>query len=233
MTRATDPIHPAMDPGIDPEMETALRYRAKAELRKRARALRNSIPRESILARSAKIGASLTALPEVDAARTVALFWPIDGRNEVDLTPVDGRLRAAGKRVAYPAVDPETRVMTFRFVDDPASLEEQGLGFREPDAAAPEAATLDVIVVPALQIDGTGHRIGYGAGFYDRALARFAPPATAPGAITIGVAFDFQLIAEVPVTEGDVPLSIVLTDERTLRIGAPVVGRPERDPTPR
>jgi 5-formyltetrahydrofolate cyclo-ligase len=101
--------------------------------------------------------------------------------------------------------------MTFRFVDDTATLEERGLGFREPDPAAEEATALDVIIVPALQIDGRGHRIGYGGGFYDRALPRFAPPA-----VTVGVAFDFQLIAEVPVTDGDVALAFVVTDARTL-----------------
>jgi 5-formyltetrahydrofolate cyclo-ligase len=201
---------------LHPELELALRDRAKAVLRQRARALRGSIPREAALARSARIAARLEALPEVAGASTVALFWPIEGRNEVDLTALDARLRAAGKRVAYPAIDPETRVMTFRFIDDPALLEERGLGFREPDAEAPEAPALDVIVVPALQVDGRGHRIGYGAGFYDRTLPRFAPPARA-----IAVAFDFQLIAEVPITEGDVAVSLVVTDEKVIDPAAP------------
>src|SRR6185369_13454200 len=112
---------------------------------------------------------------------------------------------------AYPAIDPDTRVMTFRFVADPAAMEERGLGFREPAADAPEAEALDVIVVPALQIDARGHRLGYGAGFYDRTLPRFAPPAR-----TIGVAFGFQLVPEVPITEGDVAVDLIVTDDRTL-----------------
>jgi 5-formyltetrahydrofolate cyclo-ligase len=204
---------------FDPAAIAELSRRAKAALRKRARALRNSIPREAIAERSARIVARLEALPAVAGARTVALFWPIEGRNEVDLRPLDARLRAQGKRVAYPSIDPETRVMTFRFVDDPATLVERGMGFQEPDPAAPEAAALDVIVVPALQVDGRGHRIGYGAGFYDRTLPRFAPPAVAAG-----VAFDFQLVAEVPATEHDVPLALVVTDVRVLDPGDPSRG---------
>jgi 5-formyltetrahydrofolate cyclo-ligase len=196
---------------IDPAFEVELRYRAKAALRKRARALRSSIPRDAIVERSARIAALLTGLPCVGAASAVALFWPIEGRNEVDLTGLDARLRAQGKRIAYPSIDPETRVMTFRFVDDPATLSERGLGFREPPPDAPEAEALDIVVVPALQIDGRGHRIGYGAGFYDRALPRFAPPA-----VSVGVAFSFQLIAEVPVTDGDVALGLVVTDEQVI-----------------
>jgi len=196
---------------LDPELELTLRYRAKVELRKRARALRNSFPRDAILERSLRIQRALEALPELAAAATVALFYPIEGRNEVDLVALDGRLRARGARVAYPSIDPETRVMTFRFVADPEAMQERGLGFREPDAGDEEATALDVIVVPALQIDARGHRIGYGAGFYDRALARYCPPARA-----IGVVFDFQLIAEVPITEGDVPVDVVVTDARVL-----------------
>lgn len=196
---------------LDPELELTLRYRAKMELRKRARALRSSIPREAILERSQRIQRALEALPELAGAATAALFYPIEARNEVDLTGLDGWLRARGARVAYPSIDPDSRVMTFRFVADPEAMQERGLGFREPDAEDEEAAALDVIVVPALQIDAHGHRIGYGAGFYDRALARFCPPARA-----IGVAFDFQLIPEVPVTEGDVAVAVIVTDSRVL-----------------
>jgi 5-formyltetrahydrofolate cyclo-ligase len=197
-----------IDP-LDPAALEMLAYQAKAALRKRARALRNSMPREAIAQRSARIVEKVEALPEVARAAGVALFWPIEGRNEVDLTALDARLRAAGKRVAYPSIDPDTRVMVFRWVDDPTAMDERGLGFREPDPSAPEAAGLDVIVVPALQIDARGYRIGYGAGFYDRTLPRYCPPAK-----SVGVAFSFQLVAEVPITAGDVAVSLVITDER-------------------
>jgi 5-formyltetrahydrofolate cyclo-ligase len=200
---------------MDPELEADLRYRAKAELRKRARALRNAIPHEAILARSRRITLALEALPAIAAAARVALFYPIEGRNEVDLTALDSSLRARGVRVAYPAIDPDTRDMTFRFVADPEAMQERGLGFCEPAPADEEASALDVIIVPALHLDPQGHRIGYGAGYYDRALPRYCPPARA-----IGVAFDFQLIAEVPTTEGDVALSTVVTDARVIAVDA-------------
>jgi 5-formyltetrahydrofolate cyclo-ligase len=199
---------------IDENTENELRYRAKAALRQRAKALRNTVPHEAILERSKLLVSSLVSLPEVTKARSAALFYPIEGRNEVDLRGLDAILREKGVRVAYPGIDPESRVMTFRFVDDLEAMQEQGFGFREPASGDPEVESIDIIVVPALQIDGSGHRIGYGAGYYDRTIPRFSPPAVA-----IGVAFDFQLIPEVPVTEGDVPVSIIVTDKRVLRIG--------------
>lgn len=197
---------------IDGDMEALLRRRAKAELRKRARALRSTMPREAILERSARIQRALQELPEVAAAARVALFYPIEGRNEVHLLALDAWLRSRGARVAYPTIDPDTGVMTFRYVADPEAMEERGYGFREPAAADEEVSELDLVVVPCLQVDPRGHRIGYGAGYYDRTLPRFCPPALA-----VAVAFDFQLVAETPSTENDVPVSVVVTDARVLR----------------
>jgi 5-formyltetrahydrofolate cyclo-ligase len=199
---------------IDAEAETVLRIRAKAVLRQRARALRNTIPEGAIKERSQRIVAALLKLPAIEAAARVALFYPIEGRNEVDLRALDAALREKGARVAYPTIDQESRVMSFRLVSETEAMEERGFGFREPAPDAEDASPLDVVVVPALQIDDRGHRIGYGAGYYDRTIPRYCPPA-----IAIGVAFDFQLVAEVPVTEGDVAVSMVVTDQRVLRVG--------------
>jgi 5-formyltetrahydrofolate cyclo-ligase len=192
---------------IPSSAEDLLRRRVKAEIRKRMRGLRRSMPLEVCNERSAKIVAALE--PMLREARSVALFYPIVERHEVDLRALDGSLRARGVKVAYPALDQETNVMSFRFVDDPEAMEERGKGFREPGNEAPLAEQLDVIVVPALAIDPRGYRIGYGAGYYDRTLPRFA-------AKTIGVAFDFQLVSEIGETEGDVTVQHVVTDARAL-----------------
>lgn len=200
-----------MEPSTD--VETLLRYKAKAVLRQRARTLRNTVPAEAIAQRSAVIARRLAELPEIAQAQVVALFYPMERRHEVDLRALDATLRGRGARLVYPAIDPQTRVMTFRSAGALSDLEERGMMFREPAAAAEEAAAIDVIVVPALQVDERGQRIGYGAGFYDKALPRFAPPAR-----TIIVAFDFQLIPEVPVTEGDVACDVVVTDKRVIRV---------------
>lgn len=190
--------------------EDVIRVKVKAELRKRLRGVRKTTPAEACAERSVAIVRRLSEHDALAAASRVALFWPIEARHEVDLRPLDAALRARGARVAYPAIDPETGVMTLRWVDDPASFEEQGYGFAEPPAGAPEATDLEVVVVPAIAVDPTGHRIGYGAGYYDRTLPRYAPPAT-----TIAVAYDWQVIAEVPATEEDVRVDWVVTDART------------------
>lgn len=194
---------------FDPEAVKILAFRAKNELRKRARALRNTVPQSAIAERSAKIQSRLEKLPQFLAAKRIALFWPIEGRNEVDLRALSKSLLDRGANVAFPSIDPDTRVMTFRFPANPETMEERGLGFAEPAYSDPEATELDVVIVPALGLDTSGNRLGYGAGYYDRTLPRFCPPAT-----SIAVGFDFQLLVEVPTTEGDVPVDVVLTDER-------------------
>jgi 5-formyltetrahydrofolate cyclo-ligase len=199
-----------MEPFTD--VEALLRHKAKAVLRQRASTLRKTLPAEAIAKRSALIVEHIAALPEIEAATSVALFYPMEQRHEIDLRDLDASLRARKKRIAYPTIDPTTRVMTFRFTAKLSEVEIRGMMFAEPPHTAEEAASLDVIIVPALQVDARGHRIGYGAGFYDRTLPRYLP-----GARTVIVAFDFQLIPEVPVTEGDIACDIVVTDRRVLR----------------
>ncbi len=198
---------------VDASMDDMLRVRVKVELRKRMRGLRKSTPLSVITSKSEVIVKKVASIREVAEARGVALFWPIVDRHEVDLRSLDSWLREKGKKVAYASIDPETREMVFRWVDDVGVLEERGLGFAEPSYEAPLAGDgLDAIVVPALALDPTGARLGYGAGFYDRTLARIR--GRAPAVATIGVAFEFQYVSELPVLPHDERVGFVVTESR-------------------
>jgi 5-formyltetrahydrofolate cyclo-ligase len=196
-----------------------LRRRVKRELRKRAQGLRKATPESACGERSRRIVQQLEELDAVKRATSVALFWPIETQHEVDLRAFDLALRARGARVAYPRIvrgdTPEERTghMTFHFART-SELKEQGFGFAEPPEETPALSLglheLDVVVVPALALDPAGQRIGYGAGYYDRAL--MAVPV-----LKVGVIFDFQLVSEVPALEGDVAVDWVVTDQRVLR----------------
>jgi 5-formyltetrahydrofolate cyclo-ligase len=198
---------------IPSSAEDLLRHRVKSELRKRMRGVRRNLPPQAWTERSERLAERLGGVAAFSRARAVALFWPMEERREVDLRPVFRSLRGRGVRVAFPRAVPETGNLQFAFVEDEGRMVDGFSGLREPSADAPVAAAgdLDVVVVPALAIDPRGHRIGYGSGYYDRALPAFVPPAVA-----IGVAFDFQLVAEVPNTEGDVPVGTIVTDVRVL-----------------
>jgi 5-formyltetrahydrofolate cyclo-ligase len=82
------------------------------------------------------------------------------------------------------------------------------MGILEPPA---DAATLrpDVVLVPLLAFDGSGHRLGYGGGYYDRTLARLR--ADGP-LLVVGVAYSAQEVDRLPGTEHDQRVDAVLTE---------------------
>ena len=190
--------------------DSQLGAKVKAELRKRMRGLRNTLPESACNERSRLICDKLRGLDAFQRAKSVALFWPIRARHEVDVAQLHDELVAKGVRVAYPAIDPETGIMTFRFVEATGDLVERGYGFAEPDASAEEVTAIDFVVVPALAASSDGHRIGYGAGYYDRTLPRFRPATFA------AVLYDFQLLIEVPHDERDYAVDMLVTDRKVL-----------------
>jgi 5-formyltetrahydrofolate cyclo-ligase len=203
-----------MEP-LDPRLVAELAVRAKSQLRARMRALRAAYPETARAERSARLVERVLALPEFAAARAVALFASLLDGGEVDLRGLDGAARAAGKRVYYPTVErKDGREHTaLALVADPSELVSRGRRFAEPAESAPRAerGDVDLVIVPALAVAATGHRLGYGGGFYDAMLPDFCPPGRG-----VVVAFDFQLVAELPTEPHDVACAFVVTDARTL-----------------
>ena len=215
-------------PPYAPEEVQILSRRVKAELRKSMQRVRAFTPRDVRSAASRAIVDRVLEFEPVKAAHAVALFRTIERKAEIETAPLDAALRARGVRVAYPClvaaetaaescVDPSSLsapdAMPFRWVDDPSSFVDGGRGFEEPCADLPfvEADALDVIVVPGLAFDPRGYRLGYGAGYYDRSLPAW------PRACTVGVAFEHQVLMEIPKAEHDVPVQWIVTEKRVLR----------------
>ncbi len=188
---------------------------AKKELRKRMRAVRAAHPSEALLIRSAALVARALALDDFQRASSVALFFPMEDRKEVDLRELDRAARLAGKRVYYPFLEQrgDAWASGLRLTSSLADLALRGSRFFEPEPSAKQAARADVdlLFVPALAVAPSGHRLGYGAGFYDSLLPDVCPPGRA-----VAVAFDFQLLADLPTLGHDVPCDLVLTDTRVL-----------------
>jgi len=190
--------------------EQRLRYQAKEVLRGRMRSLRRVLNKDACDERSAKLCARLLELPEVAAAKTVVGFAAFGKEPRLALA-----LRALDERgvvTGLPRVEDEN--LTLHRYRDGEPLEESGYGITEPLQTAPriETADIDVIVVPGLCFDGSGFRVGYGKGFYDRLLP------TLPRALRVGICYDHELLGELPSTSGDAPVHIVVTDARVLRI---------------
>jgi 5-formyltetrahydrofolate cyclo-ligase len=85
------------------------------------------------------------------------------------------------------------------------------LGFREPTGQVVDPSDLDLIIVPALAIDYQGLRLGRGAGYFDRYLENYQGP-------SVGLVYDAEFLPEVPSETHDLPVSLVVTQSRTLSI---------------
>jgi len=201
-------------PSFEASQVNQLAEAAKQELRKRMRALRTAHPAEALRIRSRALVARAQALESFVQARSVALFFPMEERKEVDLRELDAEARRQGKRVYYPFLEARGAGLSsgLRLCRSLDELADRGQRFHEPPVDAPEAMRGDVelVFVPALAVAPSGHRLGYGAGFYDSLLPDVCPPGRA-----VAVAFDFQLLVELPTLPHDVACDLVLTDARS------------------
>lgn len=208
---------------FDPDALAELRDRAKRQLRKRMKALRAAHPPAQRDQRSRAVVERVISLPEFQSAKSVALFWPLLEGHELDVRALDSAARSADKAVFYPYLEPRADAFEtgFRRVFAVSELAERGRRFHEPLPSAPHAlrGDIDLVIVPALAVASSGHRLGYGSGFYDATLPDVCPPA-----VSVAVAYDFQLLGELPFTDRDVPCAIVVTDVRVLRVEPPAVG---------
>ncbi|MEQ1952310.1 5-formyltetrahydrofolate cyclo-ligase [Mesorhizobium sp. CN2-181] len=151
---------------------------------------------------------------EAGCSDIVSGFWPI--RSEVDTRPTLFGLRESGARLCLPAIVDRTTIV-FRELVRGAAIIDMGFGTSGP---GPEADVVDptIMLVPLAAFDARGHRIGYGAGHYDRAIARLHDKGASVR--LIGVAFDCQEVSEVPDEPHDVILPEILTESGLRRFGA-------------
>lgn len=159
--------------------------------------------------------AAHASLIDIGNGETVAGYMPI--RSEIDPRPLMHALAARSARLCLPAVIDRTTIV-FRQMVKGAPLVETGFGTVGPGA---DAARLqpDLILLPLAGFDATGHRLGYGAGHYDRAIARLHEAGHAPR--LIGLAFAAQECEAIPAGMHDVPLDAVVTENGLRRFDSP------------
>lgn len=186
-----------------------LRQRAKQALRNQMRMVRGALPQSACEARSAEIRRRLFAVAELERAATVLAFASI--RNEVRTQPIIEEAWSAGKRVALPRVHGDE--LRLHLIDAQTPLALGAFSVPEPaeDDESIEPSEIDFALVPALAVDPRGYRIGYGGGYYDRLIPQLF------NACTCAVAYDFQMISEVPELPFDVSVDLVITDSRVIR----------------
>ncbi len=146
---------------------------------------------------------------DITRGAIVAGYSPI--RSEIDPTPLMRVLAEQGAHLALPVIVARDAPLIFRAWSPGDQLRRGPLGILEPPPDAVEVVP-DVLLVPLAAFDRLGHRIGYGAGHYDRSLARLRP---LKATMAVGVAFGLQEINAVPMQPHDVALDYVLTETQS------------------
>ena len=181
----------------------------KTTLRREALARRDALSAEVRTAAAQTIAARPFPVA-VPAGAIVSGFMPM--KSEINPLPLMRKLADAGAALALPAVAGKGKPLVMRAYVFGETLASGVWGIREP---GPDAAQVDpdILLVPLLAFDRRGHRIGYGAGYYDMTIAALRARKTI---VAVGIAYAAQEIAQVPTTPRDARLDLVLTEREII-----------------
>ena len=178
----------------------------KAKLRSERLAARDALSSEDRIEKGLAMAEAGGSLIDLLPGQEVSGFFPI--RSEVDVRPLMQKLKERGARLCMPVVV-DKHTIVFRELLPDAPMISTGFGTFGPGEDA-RVVDPDVMLVPLAAFDRVGHRIGYGAGFYDRAISRLHDKGLRPR--LIGVAFDCQEVDIIPAEDHDVAVDAILTE---------------------
>jgi len=162
---------------------------------------------EERAAKSRLVARRVLELPLLGGVRTVALYAPLG--TEVDALEI--ARGSSALRCVYPRTVPGARRLAFARCS-PRELVRGALGTREPPPEAPavDPAEIQAVVLPGIGFSLDGYRLGRGGGYYDATLREM------PSVLRLAIAFDVQLLPEIPCEPHDAQLDAVVTESRSL-----------------
>jgi len=188
---------------------------AKQQLREQVRDGLNKLSSEQRGIASKEICLRIEEQELWKKARSILFYAPLG--DEPDIWRLLEDTLAAGKNAALPRFIAERDCyVACKIQNLEQDIMAGRFGIREPVEACArlELNGLDLILVPGVAFDASGHRLGRGKGFYDRLLAMLGGP-------TCGVAFEEQLVDEIPVEAHDVRLNCIVTPTRWQLVAGP------------
>ncbi len=184
----------------------------KEELRQKVQQVLAALPIEERWRRTQLILQRARSFLLTTDAKLAAFYMPLT--DEVDLVPLIRWWQERGLPVALPRTLPQEKKLEFRRVGRlDADLQLGAFGIWEPKPSCPFVAPeeIDLIVVPGRAFDECGNRLGRGLGYYDRFL-KLLPPRT----LKVALAFECQIVRRIPTKPNDVPMDVVITEQRTV-----------------
>jgi 5-formyltetrahydrofolate cyclo-ligase len=185
----------------------------KERIRREVVAIRDSMPPEIKAEKDELIRQSLLKLREYDGAKVILLYASF--RSEANtLKILDGSL-SAGKRILLPKVDREKRGLAVFEIEDLSELFPGFMGIPEPlktDGRMRSIDYADLVIVPGVAFDGSGNRLGYGAGYYDMLLSE-----RTKNIPVVALAYEEQIVDVIHSEKHDIRVDIIVTDKRIIR----------------
>ncbi len=184
---------------------------AKREAREEALRARRSLTADEVGSLSAGVLRNVLSLPEFGKAGVVTCY--VSKADEVRTQEIIGEALSRDKKVLVPRAEPSSFGLAFCQIGSLDELRPGHFGVLEPPGGAPEVPLSEagLVLVPVVAWDASGRRIGYGKGYFDRAL-KLRGRAT-----SVGLAFESQLRRSLPAGRFDVPLDAVVTEKRVVR----------------
>ena len=186
---------------------------SKLKLRQEFREKRSILGEDYVIKRSLEIAKKLKAVKEFKDSKDILLFLSL--KNEVQTGEIIKASLELGKRVYVPIVnDKSHQIMISELPRTNIVYKKGAYGIREPIKkyqSIVSPARVSFVVVPGLVFDFSGGRIGFGGGYYDYFLKGLSPYT-----VTAGVAFNFQVMEAIPLTENDVRVQKIITEEKTI-----------------
>ena len=182
----------------------------KPALRAASLAARSTVRADLAAAFAARLADIGPILAREHHAKVVSAYWSIG--DEILTLPLLEALAAARLTVALPVTGRLGEALVFRAWKPGDAMAIGKMNIPSPNAEAPVVRP-DLLFVPLAAFDRRGHRIGYGAGFYDRSLAALR---TQKPIVAIGVAYAAQEVPYVPHEAHDQALDFVLTERELI-----------------
>ncbi len=179
----------------------------KAAVRRSMLERRTALASEEADRLSRAIRKKVEMRPEYMEARRVAFYHPWKG--EVDILPLASQAWREGKDVLFPKVQGDCLV--FCPAEELAELKPGFKGIPEPDNLPIPLEDIELFIVPGTAFDLEGYRLGMGRGFYDRTLSMLRKHQ-----MSLGVAYDFQVIEELPREWWDRRVDLLITEKLVL-----------------
>lgn len=171
---------------------------------------RKKLHDDIIAQNSAIISSQLTELPEFKTSQLIGAYLPLAG--EVDTKAIISLCWKLGKKCFIPKIKPNYQLEFYRY-EEHTPLKTHGKFISEPDSTETVLVEqLDLVLVPLVVFDARGHRIGFGAGFYDRCFA-FLLEKNLNKPQLIGLAHSFQQVTAISPNQWDVPLNKIITEK--------------------